>query len=88
MRCSLPSNPLSLFLLMLVLALVFGLCSYNLFFLLSANIGLIYENGAMALRDGALEQLFYLTLYGVVSLASYLLLKACEKLLVEWLTAK
>jgi hypothetical protein len=37
----------------------------------------------MALFDGALEELARLFVYGVISLAAYLLLKACEKILVE-----
>ncbi|MBV8938624.1 MAG: hypothetical protein JO089_02130 [Alphaproteobacteria bacterium] len=64
-------------------ALVLGLCSYNLFFLLRANFLLIRDYGVMALLEGALQQLAELILYGLASLAAYILFKACEKVLVE-----
>jgi len=74
------------FLIMMMAALVFGLTSYNIFFLLKENIALVVEYGVMALFDGALEELARLFVYGVISLAAYLLLKACEKILVEKIT--
>ena len=37
----------------------------------------------MALLDGGLRQLGELAGYGLVALATYVLLKACEKVLVE-----
>lgn len=64
-------------------ALMFGLTSYNIFFLLKANITLVVDYGMMALIDGALKELIILFLYGIVSLAAYVLLKACEKVLVD-----
>ena len=68
---------------MLFTALVFGLSSYNLFFLLRANLTLIFDFGVMALLDGAFVQFLSLAFYGIVSLSSYLLFKACEKWLVS-----
>jgi hypothetical protein len=63
-------------------ALVMGVCSLNLFYLLRANLSLIDEYGLRALMDGALEQLVELSLYGVASLLSYVVFKACEKVMV------
>lgn len=74
------------FFIMLASALVFGLTSYNLFFLIKANVILVVDYGIMALLDGALEELGKLFLYGVISLIAYILLKACEKVLVDKLT--
>ena len=68
---------------MLCAALVFGLTSYNIFFLLKANITLVVDYGVMALLDGAFKELIVLFVYGVVSLAAYILIKACEKVLVD-----
>ena len=64
-------------------AVCFGLTSLNLFHLFEANLNYIITNGRMALTDGGLEQLLELIGYGFLSLASYLVLKACEKVLVE-----
>lgn len=88
MRRLMPHRPYAIFLLMLLAALVFGLSSYNLFFLIKANLSLVLEYGAMALMDGALKELLMLLIYGVVSLCAYLVFKACEKLLVDALTGK
>ncbi len=74
---------LSTLLLMALFALVFGLSTLNLFVLLEANFTLIARNGVMALLDGGLRQLGELAGYGLVALATYVLLKACEKVLVE-----
>lgn len=67
---------------MLCMALVFGLCSFNIFFLAQANIKLVIDYGAMALLDGALTEIFMLTLYGIISLACFLVFEACKKILV------
>ncbi|MBI1301892.1 MAG: hypothetical protein GC137_09590 [Alphaproteobacteria bacterium] len=76
-------HPLLTFFIMMCAALVFGLTSYNIFFLLKANIALVVDYGVMALFDGAFKELIVLLLYGIVSLAAYVLLKACEKVLVD-----
>lgn len=76
-------HPLLTFFIMMCSALVFGLTSYNIFFLLKANIALVVDYGVMALFDGAFKELIVLLLYGIVSLAAYVLLKACEKVLVD-----
>lgn len=79
----LTKHPLQTFFIMMCVALVFGLSSYNIFFLLKSNIALIVEYGVMALFDGAFKQLITLLFYGTISLASYIVLKACEKVLVD-----
>ena len=76
-------HPLRTFFIMMMSALVFGLTSYNIFFLLKANITLVVDYGVMALFDGALKELIILVIYGIISLAAYIVLKACEKTLVE-----
>lgn len=69
--------------LMALLALVFGLMSFNQFMLLQANFALIAHHGAMALLEGALQQLLELVASGFVAVVCYVLIKACERVLVE-----
>lgn len=76
-------HPALVFLCLFVSALLFGLSSFNLFHLLKANIDLVIDNGVMALKDGAFDELLRLFLFGIFSLVSYLAFKVCEKLLVE-----
>lgn len=71
------------FLCMFISALLFGLSSYNLFHLLKANIDLVIENGVMALKDGAFEELVKLFFFGIISLVFYIAFKICEKIMVE-----
>ena len=47
------------------------------------EITLVLDYGVMALLDGALKELLMLALNGIISLAAYLVFKACEKWLVE-----
>ena len=63
----------------------FGIGTLNLFFVLRANVALIGEHGWMALMDGGARQLVELLLMGYLSMASYLVFKACEYRLVHWL---
>ena len=63
----------------------FGAGSLNLFFLLRANAVLVLDNGWMALTDGGLQQLLELLLTGYLSMASYVVFKACEQRLARWL---
>jgi hypothetical protein len=46
---------------MLGASLVFGLCSFNIFFLVQANVTLVLDYGIMALLDGAFAELLLLT---------------------------
>jgi hypothetical protein len=74
------------FFVMLFSAAVFGLSSYNLFYLLKANLNFFFENGWMAIADGALRQLFMLVSYGSVSLIAYIIFKCGEKTIVDIVT--
>jgi hypothetical protein len=74
---------LSTLVLMGLFALGFGLVSLNLVVMLSANFDLIAVHGAMALLDGALRQLVELVVYGYLAVIFYVLLKSCERVLVE-----
>ena len=69
--------------LMGLFALGFGLVSLNLVVMLSSNFNLIAVHGAMALLDGALQQLVELVVYGYLAIIFYVLLKSCEHVLVE-----
>lgn len=64
---------------------VFGAGTLNLFFLLRANTGLVYDHGFSALMDGGAQQLAELLVTGYVSMAAYVVFKACEHRLVHWL---
>jgi hypothetical protein len=76
-------HPLLTLFLMGLFGLGFGLVSINIFAMLHANFGLIARHGAMALVDGALLQMIELVLYGYLALVFYVLLKACEFILVR-----
>jgi hypothetical protein len=65
---------------------LFGAGTLNLFNLLRANLGLIADNGIMALTDGAAQQLAELIATLLVSMAAYVVFKACEHSLVHGLT--
>jgi hypothetical protein len=57
---------------------VFGVGTYNIFMLLSANIDLIARYGWMALLDGAARQFAELVGTGYLSMAAYVVFKTCE----------
>jgi hypothetical protein len=63
----------------------FGAGSLNLFFLLKANTALLAEHGWMAAIDGGLQQLVELLATGYLSVAAYVVFKACEHALVHHL---
>lgn len=88
MKHILSFHPAATFVWMFVSAMAFGLSSYNLFYLLHENVGLVIDNGVMALNDGAFIQLLMLAGYGLVSLVTYIIFKACEKLMVEFALGK
>ncbi|MEW9898581.1 hypothetical protein ABWL39_08115 [Chitinivorax sp. PXF-14] len=66
----------------------FAMASYNLVSLLAANLALFWQHGWLVVQDGALRQLFELAVSGYLALAFYLVVKACEKILVEKLTSQ
>lgn len=63
----------------------FGVGTLNLFMLLRANAELFAGYGWQAVMDGGLQQLIELLLTGYLSLACYLVFKACEFALVRQL---
>ena len=65
--------------------LVFGAGTYNLFHLVLANAELLLTHGWTVLADGAALQVVELLLTAYLSMAAYVLFKACEHRLVRWL---
>ena len=65
--------------------LAFGAGTVNLGFLFMANARLLNQYGLQAVMDGALQQLAELVLTGYASLAAYVVFKACEHRLSDWL---
>ena len=63
----------------------FGVGSLNLFMLMRANANLLLEHGWMAVMDGGLAQLLELLVTGFLSMAAYIVFKACEHRLAHWL---
>jgi hypothetical protein len=66
------------FLVMGITFFIFGVGTYNIFLLLNANLGLIATYGWQAVMDGAARQLAELILTGYLSMAAYIVFKACE----------
>jgi hypothetical protein len=64
---------------------VFGAGSYNLFFLLRSNSTLLLEHGWQAVMDGGISQLLELLVTGYLSMYAYIVFKACEHRLADWL---
>jgi ABC-type multidrug transport system fused ATPase/permease subunit len=71
------------FIVMVAAFLVFGAGTYSLFLLLKANLELIAEHGMQALADGAAQQFVELMFTAALSMAAYVLFKACEHRLVQ-----
>ena len=57
--------------------------SYNIFFLLQANLGFLIEHGADAVEEGALMQLLEITGSIFLAALSYTSIKICERVLVD-----
>ena len=72
------SRPWLTFLVMGLAFFAFGLGTYNLVMLFSANAALIATYGWQALMDGGARQLIELLVSGYLSMAAYVLFKACE----------
>ncbi len=66
------------FLVMGIAFFVFGAGTYNIFMLFKANAELIASHGWQALMDGAARQFFELVITGYLSMAAYIVFKACE----------
>jgi uncharacterized membrane protein HdeD (DUF308 family) len=74
------------FVVMGVAFLGFGVGTLNLIYVAQANLRLLFDYGWLALMDGGGRQLFELLLTGYLSMAAYLVFKACEYRLVHWLS--
>jgi hypothetical protein len=77
-----------LWLTFVVLGLSFfagALGTLNLVTLLTANLRLLRDYGLAAVMDGGLQQLFELTLQGLISCVAYVVFKTCEHRLSDWL---
>jgi hypothetical protein len=57
---------------------VFGVGTFNIFMLFSANFAFIKTYGWQALMDGAARQFAELVVTGYLSMAAYVVFKACE----------
>ena len=79
------SRPWLTFIVMGLAFFAFGLGTYNLVMLLSANAALIAIYGWQALMDGAARQLLELVVTGYLSMAAYIVFKACEHRLAHGL---
>ncbi len=71
------------FLVMGLSFFVFGVGTVSLFMLMQANVALVYDYGWQAVRDGGAAELIQLLVTGYVSLAAYVVFKACEASLVR-----
>lgn len=72
----------STLLLMTLFALVFGVMTVNNYELAKANLSLIARYGLTALADGAVQQFLGLAVCGFLASVAYVLIKACERVLV------
>jgi hypothetical protein len=66
------------FLVMGLAFFAFGVGTFNIFMLFSANFDFIQRHGWQALMDGAARQLVELVVTGYLSMAAYVVFKACE----------
>jgi len=73
------------FIVMGLAFLAFGAGTFNLFILLKANTELVLDYGVQALGDGAAQQLVELLVTACLSMAAYVVFKACEYRLVHWI---
>jgi hypothetical protein len=80
------ARPWAAFLTLAVSFVVFGAGSLNLLYLFKANFELLVNYGWQAAMDGGLQQLFELVVTGLLSLAAYVVFKACEHALVDALS--
>ncbi len=71
------------FVLMTVSFIGFGVMSFDLIRVVSANADYLSSYGLMALKDGGLQQLFELWLKASVAMLFWVLFKLCEFNLVQ-----
>lgn len=65
--------------------LVFGAGTLNLFYVAHANATFLLEHGWLALMEGGALQLLEIVATALLSMAAYVVFKACEQRLVRWL---
>jgi hypothetical protein len=85
-RHAILARPWAAFLTLAVSFVVFGAGSLNLLYLFKANFELLVNYGWQAAMDGGLQQLFELIVTGLLSLAAYVVFKACEHALIDALS--
>ena len=61
----------------------FGGGTINLVMVLKANVDLLTSYGWQAVMDGGLRQLLEIVVTGYLSMAAYVIFKACEHVLVD-----
>ena len=71
------------FLVMGLAFFAFGAGTFNIFMLFSANAAVISQFGWQALMDGAARQFVELVVTGYLSMAAYVVFKACEQRLAN-----
>lgn len=76
------------FVLMTLSFVVFGLLSLDLVKLVSANAGFLWRAGWDGIVEGGLAQLLELSASAVAAIASYLVFKLCEHVLVDRLAQR
>ncbi len=76
------------FVIMGVAFTAFSLQTVEIFHMLSANLDFIARHGAVALMEGAARQFVGLLAGLVGALVSYLVFKACERVLVDRMTRR
>jgi hypothetical protein len=74
------------FLVMGLAFFVFGAGTFNIFMLFRANADFIANYGWQALMDGAARQFAELVVTGYLSMAAYIVFKACEHRLAHELS--
>jgi hypothetical protein len=80
------SRPWLTFLVMGLAFFAFGAGTYNIVMLFNANVDFISRYGWQALMDGAARQFIELVVTGYLSMAAYIVFKACEHRLVHQLS--
>ena len=77
------SRSIYLLILMMIAAAVFGMMTLDLFRKLDTNIMRITADSMMQFEKKAVHELLVLLVQGFIAICSYVVIKACEKELVE-----
>lgn len=64
---------------------LFGAGTLNIVYLLKANTDLLWTYGWQAVMDGGAQQLVELIVSGYLAMSAYIVFKACEYRLVQWM---